>query len=168
MRRLSGLDPVGRREVRDLILELKPRWPAGPFFLHACVSDAEMLCASRGRKLRPHGRIIVGGAARYRAPGRTGGMKAQGMENPCSNCQGGGGNLRCSTKRHSHRPRTNKGTGLQCRSGTGWGAGCMKARENARMICRSPDQADVDTRKQFHAHWGNRRAPASAVAVRGQ
>jgi ABC-2 type transport system ATP-binding protein len=40
---MSGLDPVGRREVRDIILDLKRRG-ATVFFSTHILSDAEMLC----------------------------------------------------------------------------------------------------------------------------
>src|SRR5271155_3644778 len=40
---MSGLDPVGRREVRDIILELK-REGRTVFFSTHILSDAEMLC----------------------------------------------------------------------------------------------------------------------------
>lgn len=40
---MSGLDPVGRREFRDLILELKARGTTVLFSSHV-LSDAEMLC----------------------------------------------------------------------------------------------------------------------------
>jgi len=39
---MSGLDPVGRREVRDIILELKR--DGRRFVFHAHSRDAEMLC----------------------------------------------------------------------------------------------------------------------------
>jgi ABC-2 type transport system ATP-binding protein len=40
---MSGLDPVGRREVRDIILDLKRRGHTVFFSTHI-ISDAEMLC----------------------------------------------------------------------------------------------------------------------------
>jgi ABC-2 type transport system ATP-binding protein len=40
---MSGLDPVGRREVRDIILELKKQGKTVFFSTHI-LSDAEMLC----------------------------------------------------------------------------------------------------------------------------
>jgi len=40
---MSGLDPVGRREVRDIILELKKQGRTVFFSTHI-LSDAEMLC----------------------------------------------------------------------------------------------------------------------------
>jgi ABC-2 type transport system ATP-binding protein len=49
---MSGLDPVGRREVRDIILELKQKGTTVFFSTHI-LSDAEMLCDRVG--------VLVGG-----------------------------------------------------------------------------------------------------------
>src|SRR6201998_397251 len=69
---MSGLDPVGRREVRDIILGLKRAGKTVLFSTHI-LSDAEMLCDRVG--------VIVGGKLRgVGAPGEIVGMKAQGME----------------------------------------------------------------------------------------
>jgi len=69
---MSGLDPVGRREVRDIILELKRDGKTVMFSTHI-LSDAEMLCDRVG--------VIVGGKLRgVGAPGQIVGMKTQGME----------------------------------------------------------------------------------------
>src|SRR5215510_3853347 len=69
---MSGLDPVGRREVRDLILELKREGKTVMFSTHI-LSDAEMLCDRVG--------VIVGGKLRgVGAPDEIVGMKAHGME----------------------------------------------------------------------------------------
>ncbi len=69
---MSGLDPVGRREVRDIILELKREGRTVMFSTHI-LSDAEMLCDRVG--------VIVGGKLRgVGAPGEIVGMKAQGLE----------------------------------------------------------------------------------------
>jgi ABC-2 type transport system ATP-binding protein len=69
---MSGLDPIGRREVRDIILELKREGRTVLFSTHI-LSDAEMLCDRVG--------VIVGGKLRgVGAPGEIVGMKAQGME----------------------------------------------------------------------------------------
>ena len=40
---LSGLDPIGRREIRDLILELKAEGKT-IFFSSHILADAEMIC----------------------------------------------------------------------------------------------------------------------------
>ena len=69
---MSGLDPVGRREVRDIILELKREGKTVMFSTHI-LSDAEMLCDRVG--------VIVGGKLRgVGAPEQLVDMKTQGME----------------------------------------------------------------------------------------
>jgi ABC-2 type transport system ATP-binding protein len=69
---MSGLDPVGRREVRDIILELKREGRTVLFSTHI-LSDAEMLCDRVG--------VIVGGTLRGTgAPGQIVSMKPHGME----------------------------------------------------------------------------------------
>src|ERR1700730_5928752 len=69
---MSGLDPVGRREVRDIILELKQAGKTILFSTHI-LSDAEMLCDRVG--------VIVGGKLRgVGAPGTLGDMKTRRRE----------------------------------------------------------------------------------------
>jgi ABC-2 type transport system ATP-binding protein len=69
---MSGLDPLGRREVRDIILELKREGRTVLFSTHI-LSDAEMLCDRVG--------VIVGGKLRgVGAPENFVGIKTQGME----------------------------------------------------------------------------------------
>src|SRR5882724_8768846 len=69
---MSGLDPLGRREVRDIILELKREGRTVLFSTHV-LSDAEMLCDRVG--------VIVGGKLRgIGAPDEIVGIKSQGME----------------------------------------------------------------------------------------
>src|SRR3989440_12482688 len=69
---MSGLDPLGRREVRDIILELKRDGKTVMFSTHI-LSDAEMLCDRVG--------VIVGGRLRgVGAPGTLVDIKSQGME----------------------------------------------------------------------------------------
>src|SRR5215467_3515483 len=69
---MSGLDPVGRREVRDIILELKREGKTVMFSTHI-LSDAEMLCDRVG--------VIVGGKLRgVGAPEQLVDLKTQGME----------------------------------------------------------------------------------------
>jgi ABC-2 type transport system ATP-binding protein len=58
---MSGLDPVGRKEVRDLILEEKHRGHT-VFFSSHILSDVELLC-DRVCILR-QGRVVVAGALR--------------------------------------------------------------------------------------------------------
>jgi len=69
---MSGLDPLGRREVRDMILELKKQGRTVLFSTHI-LSDAEMLCDRVG--------VIVGGKLRgVGTPGEMVGIQSQGME----------------------------------------------------------------------------------------
>ena len=69
---MSGLDPLGRREVRDIILELKKEGRTVLFSTHI-LSDAEMLCDRVG--------VIVGGKLRgVGKPGEMVGIKTQGIE----------------------------------------------------------------------------------------
>jgi ABC-2 type transport system ATP-binding protein len=69
---MSGLDPVGRREVRDIILDLKRRGRTVFFSTHI-LSDAEMLCdrvaVLAGGKLQGTG-----------APGKIVSLETHGME----------------------------------------------------------------------------------------
>jgi len=69
---MSGLDPLGRREVRDIILELKKEGRTVLFSTHI-LSYSEMLCDRVG--------VIVGGKLRgVGTPGEMVGIKTQGME----------------------------------------------------------------------------------------
>jgi len=69
---MSGLDPIGRREVRDIILELKREGRTVLFSTHI-LSDAEMLCDRVG--------VIVSGKLRgVGAPEEIVGVATQGME----------------------------------------------------------------------------------------
>jgi ABC-2 type transport system ATP-binding protein len=69
---MSGLDPLGRREVRDIILELKREGRTVLFSTHI-LSDAEMLCDRVG--------VIAGGKLRgVGAPDEIVGIKTNGME----------------------------------------------------------------------------------------
>jgi ABC-2 type transport system ATP-binding protein len=69
---MSGLDPLGRREVRDIILDLKRDGKTVMFSTHI-LSDAEMLCDRVG--------VIVGGKLQgVGAPGQIVDIKTSGME----------------------------------------------------------------------------------------
>jgi ABC-2 type transport system ATP-binding protein len=69
---MSGLDPVGRREVRDIILDLK-RQGRTIFFSTHILSDAEMLCDRVA--------VLVDGKLRgIGSPGEIVSMEVQGME----------------------------------------------------------------------------------------
>jgi len=79
---MSGLDPLGRREVRDIILELKRQGRTILFSTHI-LGDAEMLCDRVG--------VIVGGRLRgVGAPDEIVGVKAHGMEILFEYAGGGG------------------------------------------------------------------------------
>lgn len=69
---MSGLDPLGRREVRDIILELKQQGKTVMFSTHI-LPDAESLCDRVG--------VIVGGKLHgVGRPDEIVGAKAQGYE----------------------------------------------------------------------------------------
>jgi ABC-2 type transport system ATP-binding protein len=69
---MSGLDPVGRREVRDIILELKSQGRTIFFSTHI-LSDAEMLCDRVA--------VLLEGKLRgVGSPGEIVSMEVQGME----------------------------------------------------------------------------------------
>ena len=69
---MSGLDPIGRREVRDIILELKREGKTVLFSTHI-LTDAEILCDKVG--------VIVGGKLQgVGRPDDIVGMKTQEME----------------------------------------------------------------------------------------
>jgi ABC-2 type transport system ATP-binding protein len=69
---MSGLDPVGRREVRDIILELK-REGRTVFFSTHILSDAEMLCDRVAV-------LVAGKLQSVGAPGEMVSMRARAME----------------------------------------------------------------------------------------
>ena len=64
---MSGLDPVGRREVRDIILDLKQQGRTVFFSTHI-LSDAEMLCD----------RVAVLAGGKLQGSGRTGRNRVHG------------------------------------------------------------------------------------------
>jgi ABC-2 type transport system ATP-binding protein len=69
---MSGLDPIGRREVRDIILGLKKQG-CTVFFSTHILADAEMLCDRVG--------VLVGGKLRgVGAPGEIVSLEVKGME----------------------------------------------------------------------------------------
>src|ERR1700730_9830995 len=69
---MSGLDPVGRREVRDIILELRQQGRTVFFSTHI-LSDAEMLCDRVAV-------LVTGKLQGVGAPSELVGLKTQGME----------------------------------------------------------------------------------------
>jgi ABC-2 type transport system ATP-binding protein len=56
---MSGLDPLGRREVREIILKLRDQGRTVLFSSHI-LSDAEMLCSRIG--ILAKGRLVAGGS----------------------------------------------------------------------------------------------------------
>jgi ABC-2 type transport system ATP-binding protein len=69
---MSGLDPVGRREVRDIILALRQQGHTVFFSTHI-LTDAEMLCDRVG--------VLLGGKLQgVGAPGDIVSIKVEGME----------------------------------------------------------------------------------------
>jgi ABC-2 type transport system ATP-binding protein len=77
---MSGLDPVGRREVRDIILQLKQQGRTVFFSTHI-LSDAEMLCDRVA--------VLAGGKLQgLGAPGDIVSMAIQGMEILFEGCEG--------------------------------------------------------------------------------
>lgn len=72
---MSGLDPVGRHEVRDIILELKQKGRTVFFSTHI-LSDAEMLCDRVAV-------LVAGKLQGVGAPAELVSMQVQGMEILC-------------------------------------------------------------------------------------
>ena len=68
---MSGLDPLGRREVRDLILRLRARG-CTVFFSSHILTDAEALCSRVA--IMAQGRLVTSGRLTEHA-----GVRAQGM-----------------------------------------------------------------------------------------
>lgn len=69
---MSGLDPVGRREVRDIMLQLKQQGRTVFFSTHI-LPDAEMLC--------DHVAVLIGGKLQgVGVPGQTVSFSVHGME----------------------------------------------------------------------------------------
>lgn len=78
---MSGLDPVGRHEVRDIILELKQKG-CTVFFSTHILSDAEMLCDRVA--------VVVGGKLQgVGSPAELVSIQVQGMEILCELESGG-------------------------------------------------------------------------------
>ncbi len=100
---MSGLDPVGRREVRDIILELKNAGKTILFSTHI-LSDAETLCDRVG--------VIAGGKLRgVGAPGSIVGVKSTGMEIvfELADSAPGGGKIRGKAKKSGANYRVSVG-----------------------------------------------------------
>jgi ABC-2 type transport system ATP-binding protein len=74
---MSGLDPVGRREVRDIILQLRDEGRTVLFSSHI-LSDAELLCTRVGIVNR--GKLVASGTVDELTTGAPGTSGAQGWE----------------------------------------------------------------------------------------
>src|SRR5213076_3371770 len=69
---MSGLDPIGRRDVRELILELRDEGRTVLFSSHI-LSDAELLCTTVG--ILNRGRLVAAGAVHDLTSDRTSGWE---------------------------------------------------------------------------------------------
>ncbi len=105
---MSGLDPIGRREVRDIILDLKARGRTVFFSTHI-LSDTEMICDRVGilvrGGLKAVGRVedLVRGEARFWEVTLAG---VNGGEIPCGRVVSRGANqilVRVETQADLHR-----------------------------------------------------------------
>ncbi len=84
---MSGLDPIGRREVRELILRLRDAGRTIVFSSHV-LSDAEMLCSRVG--ILAKGRLVaLGGVSELDGPRR--GDRRGRLGNRCRPSCGGAG-----------------------------------------------------------------------------
>jgi ABC-2 type transport system ATP-binding protein len=151
---MSGLDPVGRREVRDIILELKREGKTVLFSTHI-LSDAEMLCDRVG--------VIVGGKLRGTgAPDELVGIKSQGMEilfEMASNAPGAAGIL-------SKAMRTGTRYRLQAEDAELYPAIEELRKAGAKIISVSQVKATLE---EYFMHLVEAdRAQAAAVEVHGK
>jgi ABC-2 type transport system ATP-binding protein len=150
---MSGLDPLGRREVRDIILELKRDGRTVLFSTHV-LSDAEMLCDRVG--------VIVGGKLRgIGAPGELVDMKAQGME-ILFELSGAAGNLPLLEK----ATRTGERHRVQLPEAELYAALDALKAANARIL--SVTQIKPTLEEYFMHLVETDRAQASAVEVSGK
>jgi len=151
---MSGLDPVGRREVRDIILELKQAGKTVLFSTHI-LSDAEMLCDRVG--------VIVGGKLRgVGAPDEIVGMKAQAME-VFFEYDGGASELQCLLKKST---QTGKRYRLQLPEAELYAALQQLGIAGAKII--SVTQVKATLEEYFMHLVESDRAQAPAVEVSGK
>jgi len=151
---MSGLDPVGRREVRDIILELKQAGTTVLFSTHI-LSDAEMLCDRVG--------VIVGGKLRgVGAPDEIVGMKAQAME-VFFEYDGAEAGLQCLLKKST---QTGKRYRLQLPEAELYGALQQLGTVGAKIISVTQVKATLE---EYFMHLVEAdRAQAPAVEVSGK
>jgi len=151
---MSGLDPVGRREVRDIILELKQAGKTVLFSTHI-LSDAEMLCDRVG--------VIVGGKLRgVGAPDEIVGMKAQAME-VLFEYDGAAPELQCLLNKST---QTGKRYRLQVPEGELYAA--LQQLGNAGAKVLSVTQVKASLEEYFMHLVAADRAQAAAVEVSGK
>ena len=151
---MSGLDPLGRREVRDIILELKREGRTILFSTHI-LSDAEMLCDRVG--------VIVGGKLRgVGAPDEIVGVKAHGMEILFEYAGGGGepGGLLSGATRTGNRYR------LQVEEGELYAT--LEQLRGAGAKILSVTQVKASLEEYFMHLVEGDRAQAAAVEVYGK
>jgi ABC-2 type transport system ATP-binding protein len=151
---MSGLDPLGRREVRDIILELKREGRTILFSTHI-LSDAEMLCDRVG--------VIVGGRLRgVGAPDEIVGVKAHGMEILFEYAGGGGepGGLLSGATRTGNRYR------LQVEEGEVYAT--LEQLRGAGAKILSVTQVKASLEEYFMHLVEGDRAQAAAVEVYGK
>src|SRR5438445_808122 len=151
---MSGLDPIGRREVRDIILGLKHEGKTVMFSTHI-LSDAEMLCDRVG--------VIVGGKLRgVGAPDEIVGMKAQAME-VFFEYDGGAAELQCLLKKST---QTGKRYRLQLPEAELYAALQQLGIAGAKII--SVTQVKATLEEYFMHLVESDRAQAPAVEVSGK
>jgi ABC-2 type transport system ATP-binding protein len=156
---MSGLDPVGRREVRDIILELKREGKTVLFSTHI-LPDAEMLCDRVG--------VIVGGKLRgVGAPGEIVGMKAHGMEILFELAAGSdGGNATVSNSLLAKATKTGDRYRLQVSEEDLYSAIEQVRASNGRILSVTQVKASLE---EYFMHLVEAdRAQAAAVEVSGK
>ena len=151
---MSGLDPVGRREVRDIILELKNVGKTILFSTHI-LSDAEMLCDRVG--------VIAGGKLRgVGAPGTIVGVKSLGMEIVFELPDGG----LCAEKIRVRAARSGANYRMNASDAELYAALAELREAGAKII--SVTQIKPTLEDFFMELVGKDRARASAIEVSGQ
>ena len=119
---MSGLDPVGRREVRDIILDLKKQGRTVFFSTHI-LSDAEMLCDRVA--------VLAGGKLQgVGAPGEIVSMKAHAMEILFEAREGRALPAALAERRHANRRALPRGSPRRRRFMARWN-NCEAARRGS-------------------------------------
>jgi ABC-2 type transport system ATP-binding protein len=151
---MSGLDPVGRREVRDIVLELKNAGKTILFSTHI-LPDAEMLCDRVG--------VIAGGKLRgVGAPGAIVGVQATGLEIVFELAEG----TSLAEKIRARMARS--GAGYRMRVGENELYAAIEELRAAGARIISVTQIKPTLEDYFMELIGKDRAQAAAVEVSGQ